>query len=307
MTSSNQFSSSKAARILGIPNISTAVNVEKDSSNLIDTDYLSEPWHSELFMHEIENEESTPTWRLKDRMKTVGVALVACLNIGTDPPDIIKPASCARRECWLDTSSCWMETPSPAQKEKLHAEIGNALQRQYEKWQSKAKYKQCLDPTFDDLRRLCMNLRKGARTDRLLFHYNGHGVPRPTDNGEIWVFAKHYTHYMPVSISDLRLWFGGPSIYVLDCSGAGALIEHFLSPVQPEFDPSKVATGGGSYDPPEMFLPQTNAGLLDDKVPEDSTFVLAACRKDDVLPFNPQYPADIFTSCLTTPISIAVR
>lgn len=28
----------------------------------------------------------TPTWRLKERMKTVGVALVLALNIGTDPP-----------------------------------------------------------------------------------------------------------------------------------------------------------------------------------------------------------------------------
>jgi regulator-associated protein of mTOR len=44
---------------------------------------------------------------------------------------------------------------------------------------------------------------------------------------------------MPVSISELRTWFGDPSIYVLDCSGAGALIEHFLAPIQPEFDPSK--------------------------------------------------------------------
>ena len=64
-------------------------------------------------------------------------------------------------------------------------------------------------------------------------------VPRPTENGEIWVFAKHYTHYMPVSLSDLRSWLGDPSIYILDCSGAGALLEHFLSPIQPEFDPTK--------------------------------------------------------------------
>jgi regulator-associated protein of mTOR len=171
----NQFSSSsKAARILGVPNISI-LNTEEPADSTIGVDFLSQPWHSELFMHAIEKEESKPTWRLKDRTKTAGVALVACLNIGTDPPDILKPASCARRECWLDTSSCWVETPTTAQKEKLHIEIGNALQRQYEKWQSKAKYKQCLDPTFDDLRRLCSNLRKGARSDRLLFHYNGHG------------------------------------------------------------------------------------------------------------------------------------
>jgi hypothetical protein len=68
-------------------------------------------------------------------MKTSGVALVACLNIGTDPPDVAKPANCARRECWLDPT---MNSP----KEKILSEIGNALQRQYEKWQSKAKYKQ---------------------------------------------------------------------------------------------------------------------------------------------------------------------
>ncbi len=26
--------------------------------------------------------------------------------------------------------------------------------------------------------------------ERVLFHYNGHGVPKPTQNGEIWVFNK---------------------------------------------------------------------------------------------------------------------
>ena len=129
-------------------------------------------------------------------MRTAGVALVLCLNIGTDPPDVLKPSKCSRKECWLE--------PLSQPKEKMLMEIGNALQHQYEKWQSKAKYKHCLDPTAEDLRRLCLNLRKVAKGDRLLFHYNGHGVPRPTENGEIWVFAKHYTHYIPVGVSDLR-------------------------------------------------------------------------------------------------------
>ena len=26
--------------------------------------------------------------------------------------------------------------------------------------------------------------------ERVLFHYTGHGVPKPTANGEIWVFNK---------------------------------------------------------------------------------------------------------------------
>ena len=36
-------------------------------------------------------------------MKTVRVALVLCLNIGTDPPDVVKTSPCARDECWIKT------------------------------------------------------------------------------------------------------------------------------------------------------------------------------------------------------------
>ena len=34
-------------------------------------------------------------------MKTVSVALVLCLNVGVDPPDVIKTNPCARMECWI--------------------------------------------------------------------------------------------------------------------------------------------------------------------------------------------------------------
>ena len=44
-----------------------------------------------------------------------------------------------------------------------------------------------LDPTVDELRKLCTSLRKSARNERVLLHYNGHGVLRPTRNGELWV------------------------------------------------------------------------------------------------------------------------
>ena len=199
-----------------------AENTTPPQLEFLNTDnvFLADPWHGEDFFYPPLNDGYEATWRLKERMKTAGVVLVVCLNLGTDPPDIIKPAQCARRECWL-------EPVGP--KQKCLDSIGNALQAQYEKWQSKAKYKQCLDPTSEDLRRVCINLRKAARNDRLLLHYNGHGVPKPTKNGELWVFGKHYTHYMPVSISELKQWLGEPAIYVLDCSEAGALLPHFVN------------------------------------------------------------------------------
>lgn len=34
-------------------------------------------------------------------MKTVSVALVLCLNVGVDPPDVVKTTPCARLECWI--------------------------------------------------------------------------------------------------------------------------------------------------------------------------------------------------------------
>jgi regulator-associated protein of mTOR len=248
-----------------------------------DNIFLVNDWHCEEYFNTSEvGVSNDATWRLKERMKTAGVALVVCLNIGIDPPDVVKPNPCARKECWFDPVG---------PKQKGLEFIGNALQQQYEKWQSKAKYKQCLDPTSEELRRICINLRKSSKNDRLLFHYNGHGVPRPTKNGELWVFGKHYTHYTPVAVCELRSWLGDPAIYVLDCSGAGMLLPHLIDNM------SSKGNGMLKSDDPSF----RSTGF------EGSTIVLASCKADEILPMNPQYPADIFTACLTTPIVIAIR
>lgn len=49
---------------------------------------------------------------------------------------------------------------------------------------------QSLDPSIEETKKVCVNLRKNARDERTLFYYNGHGVPKPTNGGEIWVFNK---------------------------------------------------------------------------------------------------------------------
>ena len=105
--------------------------------------------------------------------------------------------------------------------------IGNSLQKAYERWQPKARYKCSRDPTSDDIKKLCLSLRRNAKEERVLFHYNGHGVPKPTDNGEIWVFNANYTQYIPLYIYDLQTWMGQPSIYVYVCSHAGKIVKMF--------------------------------------------------------------------------------
>ncbi|GAU17205.1 hypothetical protein TSUD_178350 [Trifolium subterraneum] len=68
--------------------------------------------------------------------------------------------------------------------------IGNSLTSQYERWHPKARYKCQLDPTLEAVKKLCTTCRSFAKSERVLFHYNGHGVPYPTSNGNIWVYNK---------------------------------------------------------------------------------------------------------------------
>ncbi|XP_065066347.1 regulatory-associated protein of mTOR-like [Rhopilema esculentum] len=225
------------------------------------------------------------SWRMKERMKTVSVALVLCLNIGVDPPDVVKTDPCARLECWID--------PFSLNSQKALETIGNSLQQQYERWQPRARYKLSLDPTVEDVKKLCTSLRRNAKEERVLFHYNGHGVPRPTQNGEIWVFNKSYTQYIPLSIYDLQTWMGSPSIYVYDCSNAGLILESFKQfAAQREKEYEHYLGQGTSIPAPP---------------PVRNCIQLAACQSNELLPMLPQLPADLFTACLTTPIKVGLR
>uniref|UniRef100_A0A915CZ32 Raptor N-terminal CASPase-like domain-containing protein n=1 Tax=Ditylenchus dipsaci TaxID=166011 RepID=A0A915CZ32_9BILA len=142
---------------------------------------------------EVENKDE---WRkIRDRMKTVSVALVLCLNVGVDPPDVEKPNPCARK------LPGWIPIHPP-----------------------RARYKSAIDPTVECVKKLCTSLRKNAKEERVLFHFNGHGVPKPTEAGEIWVFNK----YIPLSLYDLQSWMGMPSVYLWDCSSAGTVVNMFM-------------------------------------------------------------------------------
>lgn len=241
-----------------------------------------------------------PDWRLRDKMKTVGVGLVLALNIGTDPPDILKPHPCAVLQCWVN--------PLSGSRTKARELIGDRLEEQYAKWQlprgsnnnssnsRSQRNRRAMDPTVEDVRNLCLQLRRQARSERVLLHYNGHGVPKPTDHGEIWVFDKNHTEYIPLPVTDMRQWIGRPSVMVLDCSSAGVLLPYLVQSITGEEN----YKGSASSMSTERMEDRANMWVRD-------TIVLCPCDAGEVLPMDPDYPADIFTSCLTTPIRMALR
>ena len=197
-----------------------------------------------------------------------------------------RPAVCARMECWFE--------PDPTATSKSLSTINNRLHDQYRKWHPSARFKVIGDPTIVDLHKQCKSTRKNAKHDRVLFHYNGHGVPMPTETGEIWLFNSNYTKYIPLNLTDLQNLVGNPSLYVFDCNAAGRIINYFRS---------------AAADIP--FLGEEHTSHYDASRRQESDadrdcVVLAACGPNEKLPVDPKLPADLFTSCLTTPIRTAL-
>lgn len=226
-------------------------------------------------------------WKvMKERQKTISAVLVLCLNIGTDPPDIMKTYPCAKLEAWVDLSTF-------ADNKKAIEAIGKNLQSQYETLSLRTRYKQSLDPCVEDVKRFCNTLRRNAKDERILFHYNGHGVPQPTASGEIWVFNRGYTQYIPISLYDLQTWLGAPVIFVYDCNSAGNIVHNFKKFVQKRIDDDNE----GNHD---LSAPSPTLAYLD-------SIQLAACKSHEILPMSPNLPADLFTCCLTCPIDISLK
>uniref|UniRef100_D8PM15 Raptor N-terminal CASPase-like domain-containing protein n=1 Tax=Schizophyllum commune (strain H4-8 / FGSC 9210) TaxID=578458 RepID=D8PM15_SCHCM len=236
------------------------------------------------------NPTPAPSWSAKPtawrpapgKLKTSYAALVLCLNIDVDPPDVVKTNPCAHLECWVD--------PHSMPSHKALEAIGNNLKHQFECLSLKIPYKPILDPSYEDLRRFCQSLRRQAQDDAVLFHYNGHGVPKPTASGELWCFNRDYTQYIPVSLQEVQNWLGAPGVYIWDCSAAGHLLTNFNIFAQRRDQ--------------EM---QLQPGVYGSKPPYASSLQLAACLAHEQLPSCPELPADLFTSCLTSPIDIALR
>ncbi|CAI4211032.1 unnamed protein product [Parascedosporium putredinis] len=222
-------------------------------------------------------------WRMRDRLKTVSAALAVCLNIGVEPPDQLKTNPGAKLEAWTD--------PTIPPGQKALENIGKSLQAQYETLAIRTRYKQYLDPSVEETKKFCISLRKNAKDERVLFHYNGHGVPKPTASGEIWVFNKTYTQYIPVSLYDLQHWLQAPTMFIWDCSEAGNILKNYHRFVEKhEQEEEEAAT----RDPNHY------------RINYRPYIHLAACAVKENLPTNPRLPADLFTACLTTPIEMAL-
>ena len=90
-----------------------------------------------------------------------------------------------------------------------------------------------------------------------------------------------------------------PCIYVWECSGAGNILSNFGKQAERKDSEARAAAAHhGSTAQPNVDLP---GSAYSDAIH------LAACTANQVLPMSPDLPADLFTSCLTSPIETSLR
>eukprot|EP00019_Armaparvus_languidus_P011476 CAMPEP_0168580884 /NCGR_PEP_ID=MMETSP0420-20121227/1067_1 /TAXON_ID=498008 /ORGANISM="Pessonella sp." /LENGTH=120 /DNA_ID=CAMNT_0008615095 /DNA_START=151 /DNA_END=510 /DNA_ORIENTATION=- len=118
--------------------------------------------------------------------------LMMCLNVGVKPPE----ALCLEREAKLEV---WTDPLTAAKSPDEAADaVAKALEHQYEtiigRTAKRLRFKFLIDPTNEKVLRTAASLRDRAKpTHSILVHFNGHGVPSPSDNGEIWTFNQDFT------------------------------------------------------------------------------------------------------------------
>ena len=231
----------------------------------------------------------------KERMRTMNGLLVLCLNLGIDPPDVKKPPDVSKLFTWIDTGNKDVKRAQEA--------IGNQLSTLYSQMQPRARFRPLVDAHPVSVQTHCQSARKTAgRSERVLFHYNGYGVPLPTANEEIWVFNEKMSKYMPLAIRDLQQWLDNPTVYVFDGNNSGLVLSsfyhHWLK------DPTNsLALPDDLNDPTKLANAQYKKPLSD--LVSDCV-VLCACGHDEFLPMDPRIPVDLFTCCLVSPIKASL-
>ncbi|PWA00841.1 hypothetical protein BB558_003090 [Smittium angustum] len=271
-------------------------------------------------------------WRSQEKSRTHSGIIALCLNIGTDPPDLIRPADAPVIEAGINPNidveeieesetrytskgNQNHEQKSSSKPKSPIERIGKNLQNHYQELSKITRFRLSLDPVYEDLKRMCQMTRQDLRDERLLFHYNGHGVPKPTPSGDIWVFNKSFSQYLPLSAIDLSNWTSSPTIYVWDTSNSEYIINAFLKASKlKETEAIRIYKQREERRREAMNREgyRGSSANLDIQIPNfkhlfSQDIHLGATKAGEKIPLNPGIPTDLFSMCLINPIETAIK
>ncbi|KAF8756144.1 Raptor N-terminal CASPase like domain [Rhizoctonia solani] len=209
-----------------------------------------------------------PQWRLKEKLRTARAALVVCLNIGVDPPDVVKTQPCATLECWVD--------PFSMPSNKALEAIGRNLQHQFENLNPRMNYKPYLDPRS----------KTPASGASVSARWSAASVPSSTTTATVFPSLPAAERYgtsspgsaLPASLSGTAqpLETSSPTFSSLQSKRTSRPV--WTRPTKTPRHPARLWTASSSL----PVLPTKSS-------------------------HDPELPADVFTACLTSPIEMALR
>ncbi|OMJ21025.1 WD repeat-containing protein mip1 [Smittium culicis] len=267
-------------------------------------------------------------WRNQEKTRTSFGIITVCLNIGTDPPDFYRPEDAPIIEAGIDPFKVSDEfVPKSNQDRSNNPEdnkgkpikiksplerIGNNLQMFYNDLSKTTHFRVALDPAYEDFKRLVTHVRQEIKDDRMLFHYNGHGVPKPSAGGDIWVFNKSFSQYIPLSAIELSTWVGCPALYVWDISNSESVIMAFEAAAEIKAKETEILYNKRKQAQLNSADPESKKYYEKNPMPNflslyKNEIHLGATKRFEELPLNPGIPSDLFTACLTNPIETALK
>ncbi|KAJ2076634.1 Target of rapamycin complex 1 subunit kog1, partial [Coemansia sp. RSA 988] len=170
-----------------------------------------------------------PDMHLQNKLRTTGALLAVYLNLDDisesyDADTNVQPVL----EAWVNPYTL------PDQPRKSDVVAQNLID-QFGQIASQVTYKPLMDRSFARLKEYCMHYRSTVDDERIMFYYNGHGMPFPTPEGNFWVRQQQYNPHVylgrprcvPLSAETLTNWIGAPCAYVWDCAYAMKIVNAF--------------------------------------------------------------------------------
>jgi len=158
--------------------------------------------------------------------------------------------------------------------------INGFYKKGYGSIRNKIRFVASMAPTYDKLSNLAA-IRSEVATGRVLFHYVGFGFPEILPDS-IWCSDRRSTDFIPYPISQLFEKLVTPLWFVFDCSNAGCVI-------------------------PTLEEATTKLQKKDlDTNNWENWICICATSAGESLPDDPYLPKDFLTSCILTPVKMAV-
>lgn len=167
--------------------------------------------------------------------------------------------------------------------------IQSYFKEQYGKIRTRLRFYFQSDPSSEKLNN-SSTIRKDVQGGRILFHYIGFGFPR-IDESYIYSIDPKSNTFVNYPIKVLFETLKPPAWLIFDCSNAGSVL-HTLEKTSIEKMNS----------PTEKANNSNYVRSLDWK----DWFCLCATDTNEDLPIDPHLPRDFLTSCLLTPVRMAV-